>query len=132
VRVSATDGVPGGLDADDVARAATWCIEAGADHLDVSTGGLDPRQTIRTGPRYQVPHAVRVAEAVHPLGATVNAVGLIESADDADDLVATGGVDAVMVGRRFLRDPHFGLLAAAELGAGEELWPVQYRRAIPR
>ncbi|MDQ4137943.1 MAG: tRNA-dihydrouridine synthase, partial [Actinomycetota bacterium] len=62
-------------------------------------------------------------------GVSVNAVGMILSPDQAEDLLASGAADAVMVGREFLRDPHFGLRAAHELGAPSDAWPPQYARA---
>jgi 2,4-dienoyl-CoA reductase-like NADH-dependent reductase (Old Yellow Enzyme family) len=45
--------------------------------------------------------------------------------------VADGSADAVVMAREMLRNPHWPLLAAAELGADLDLWPPQYRRAIP-
>jgi len=39
-----------------------------------------------------------------------------------------------MIGREWLRDPHFGLRAAGELDApgAASLWPAQYARARRR
>jgi hypothetical protein len=33
--------------------------------------------------------------------------------------------------RELLRNPHWPLLASVELGAGTDLWPDQYLRAVP-
>jgi len=59
----------------------------------------------------------------------VNAVGLITTAGQANEIVASGAADAVMLGREFLRDPHFALRAAHELGVELDYWPGPYLRA---
>ena len=43
-------------------------------------------------------------------------------------MLADGAADAIFAGREWLRDPHFALRAAHELGA-EITWPPQYERA---
>ena len=127
LRVSATDWAPGGLDVDDVATVAGWAREAGVDLVDVSSGGLVAHQQITVGPGYQVPFAARVREVA---GVPTGAVGLLTTPAQAEDVLASGAADAVLVGREFLRDPHLGLRAERELGDDQpELWPVQYARA---
>jgi len=37
----------------------------------------------------------------------------------------------VMFGKAMMRDPHFALRAAYELGADTSMWPPQYLRARP-
>ena len=44
---------------------------------------------------------------------------------------ASGAADAVMFGKAMMRDPHFALRAAHELGADTSMWPPQYVRARP-
>ncbi|WP_456284820.1 NADH:flavin oxidoreductase/NADH oxidase [Microbacterium sp. JZ101] len=127
VRFSATDWAPGGLEVEVVATAATWAHEAGADLFDISTGGLVRHQRIEPGPGYQVPHAARIRELT---GLPTAAVGIITSGEQAEEVLAEGAADAVFAGREFLRDPHFALRAAAELGEpADALWPPQYLRA---
>lgn len=53
---------------------------------------------------------------------------MITQADQAEQVLASGSADAIFAGREWLRDPHFGLRAAHELGA-EVAWPPQYARA---
>jgi 2,4-dienoyl-CoA reductase-like NADH-dependent reductase (Old Yellow Enzyme family) len=60
---------------------------------------------------------------------TVSAVGLITTPEEAEDVVATGRADAVMLARELLRDPHFALRAAHVLGVELDYWPPQYLRA---
>jgi 2,4-dienoyl-CoA reductase-like NADH-dependent reductase (Old Yellow Enzyme family) len=126
VRLSGTDWVHGGWTIEETVTVSGWARDAGADFFDISSGGNVPA-AIPLGPRYQVP----LAEAVHAAGLPASAVGLIETAEQAEEIVATGRADAVMVARAALRDPHFPLAVAAELGA-DVVWPVQYERAKPR
>lgn len=128
VRFSATDWADGGWNPDDTITVARWAAELGADFFDVSSGGLVAHQQITTGPGYQVDLAARVRREA---GVPVNAVGMIDDADHAERVLADGSADAVMSGREWLRDPHFGLRAAVELGADIDYWPAQYLRARP-
>lgn len=126
VRVSATDWMPGGWTEQDTARAAGLAAAAGADLFDVSTGGMVPDAAIPVFPGYQVEHAARLRQNA---GVPTGAVGLILSSRAADEIVARGQADVVFVGREFLRDPHFALRAAAELGAHIDYHPRPYHRA---
>ncbi len=126
VRLSATDWVDGGWSPEDTARVAEWAREAGADFFDISSGGLVANVHYATGPGYQVHLAERVRELS---GVDVSAVGVITTAVQANELVASGRIEAVMIGREFLRDPHFPLRAARDLGVELDYWPEQYLRA---
>jgi 2,4-dienoyl-CoA reductase-like NADH-dependent reductase (Old Yellow Enzyme family) len=57
------------------------------------------------------------------------AVGLITSPELAEEIVANGRADAVLLARELLRDPYWPLHAARELGAEMDYWPAQYTRA---
>ena len=127
MRVSATDWVEGGWDVDSTIELARRAHALGVDLVDVSSAGNDPRQQVHVGPGYQVPFAARIrAEA----GVATAAVGLITEPRQAEEVVATGQADAVLLGREMLRDPHWSLRAAHELGA-DLAWPDQYLRARP-
>jgi len=128
VRMSATDYAEGGWDLAQTAIVAEQARDAGADLIDVSSGGNVPGVRIPLSPGYQVPFAEHVRREA---GVPVNAVGLITTARQADDIVREGRADAVMMGRALLRNPHLPLLAADELGAGDGLWPGPYLRARP-
>ncbi len=126
VRMSATDWVePEGWTPEQTHTVAGWARDAGADLFDISSGGLIPGVKIPSAPGYQVPLATAVREAT---GSPVAAVGRITEARQAEEIVASGAADAVLVGREFLRDPHFALRAAHELGATIDYWPPQYLR----
>ena len=126
VRLSATDWVEGGWSDDDTVRLATLLGKEGVDLVDTSSGG-NAHTRIPVGPGYQVPFARRVrTEAGVPSGA----VGVITDPKQAEDILAEGSADVVLLARELLRDPHWPLRAAHELGeTQDDLWPVQYRRA---
>jgi 2,4-dienoyl-CoA reductase-like NADH-dependent reductase (Old Yellow Enzyme family) len=126
VRFSGTDYATDGWTVAETAIVAGWATEAGADFFDISSGGNVTGVHIPLGPGYQVPLARYVKDTA---AVPVNAVGLITTAVQANDIVASGSADAVMLGREFLRDPHFALRAAHELGVHLDYWPGQYLRA---
>jgi 2,4-dienoyl-CoA reductase-like NADH-dependent reductase (Old Yellow Enzyme family) len=126
VRVSATDWLHGGLTVEEVTAVAKDLAGHGVDLVDVSTGGNAPA-TIAVGPGYQVP-AARAVRAGS--GLPVAAVGLIESPQQAEQVLVDGAADVVLLGRAALREPSWPLRAAHELGVPVERapWPAQYRR----
>jgi 2,4-dienoyl-CoA reductase-like NADH-dependent reductase (Old Yellow Enzyme family) len=125
VRISATDHADGGFTAEEATTVGEWATAHGADLIDVSSGGLVAHQQISVFPGYQVP----LAETVRQGGRIpVSAVGLITAAEQAERVLADGAADAIFAGREWLRDPHFGLRAAHDLGV-DVTWPPQYDRA---
>ena len=70
------------------------------------------RRTCRTRPGYLVPAAPRSGRRAPPRSAWS---GSSPSARQADQIVASGAADVVLVGRAALRDPQFGLRAAHQL-----------------
>ncbi len=130
VRFSATDWAEGGWDAAQTSTVATWAAARGADFFDISSGGLVAHQQIVPGPGYQVPLAAEVRAAT---GLPLSAVGVITSGPQAEEILASGAADVILAAREWLRDPHFALRAATELGdPAPGLWPDQYLRARPR
>jgi 2,4-dienoyl-CoA reductase-like NADH-dependent reductase (Old Yellow Enzyme family) len=124
VRFSATDYVEGGWDQEQTNKVAQWAHERGADLFDLSSGGLVTGVKIPSGPGYQVHFSQSAHQAT---GAPVSAVGQITDAKQAEEIVASGQVDVVMMARQLLRDPYFPLRAAHELGVAVS-WPSQYER----
>jgi 2,4-dienoyl-CoA reductase-like NADH-dependent reductase (Old Yellow Enzyme family) len=125
VRFSATDWVDGGWSLADTEIVAGWAAAHGADMFDISSGG-NVIARIPTGPGYQVPFAAAVRAAT---GTPVAAVGMIDNAFQAEQALVTGQADVVLAGRQMLRDPHFAIHAAHELGADSGLVPGAYERA---
>ena len=130
VRISGTDWLEDreSWDIDQSVRLARDLSDLGVDLIDVSSSGIHPDQRVPAGPNFQVPLAEAIREGSD---AAVGAVGGVTDPAQADALVRNGRADLVLVGRQFLRDPYFGLRAAAELEADAPAkWPVQYRRAV--
>src|SRR5215475_8198923 len=127
LRVSATDWVPGGWDADEAVELSRRVREHGVDLIDCSSGGLALNQQIRLGPGYQVPFAERIRREAH---IATGAVGLITTAQQADEIIRQDRADCVLLAREMLRDPYFPLHAAQQLG-GKLPWPPQYMRVAP-
>ena len=127
VRLSATEWVEGGWELDDTIRLARMLAERGdVDLIDVSSGANDPRQQIPIHPGYQIP----LAEAVRrESGLATGALGLIHSPEAAEEVIANGRADLVVMGRALMHDPYWPLHAAAVLKAQTVRWPVQYERS---
>jgi 2,4-dienoyl-CoA reductase-like NADH-dependent reductase (Old Yellow Enzyme family) len=114
MRVSGTDWVDGGWTPDETVVLARKLKELGSDYLDVSSGGLDPRQKIPLAPGYQVPFGEKVRKEV---GIKTMSVGLIADAHQAEDIIASGKADFVVMARGIMYDPRWAWHAAEELGA---------------
>ncbi|MEU8761389.1 NADH:flavin oxidoreductase/NADH oxidase [Streptomyces sp. NPDC048659] len=126
-RISATDWLDEhGWTADETVRFAALLRAHGVDLLDVSTGGNGGAPRIPVGPGYQVPFAARVKAET---GLPVAAVGLITESRQAEEIVAGGDADAVLLGRELLRDASWARRAARELDA-ETHAPAPYAWAI--
>ena len=125
-RLSATDWVDGGWDAEQTATVARWIAERGVDLVDVSSGG-NVVADIPLGPGYQVPLASQVRSDA---GVVTGAVGLITEPDQAEAILRDGHADVVLLARAALREPAWPQRAAAELGVPwrEAPYPPQYTR----
>ena len=128
VRISASDWADGGWDVEDSVRLSMLLKARGVDLIDCSSGGLAAHQQITIGPGYQVPFARRIREAA---GIPTAAVGLITDAGQAEQIVADGSADIVLLARELLRNPRWPLAAAHTLSA-TITWPPQYERARAR
>jgi 2,4-dienoyl-CoA reductase-like NADH-dependent reductase (Old Yellow Enzyme family) len=125
VRISATDWVESGWDLASSIELARGLARRGADLVDCSSGGLAPRARVPVAPGYQVPFAEAIRREA---GVATGAVGLITEPEQAEEIVAAGRADLVLLGRQLLREPYWPLRAARALGA-EGPWPEQYLRA---
>jgi 2,4-dienoyl-CoA reductase-like NADH-dependent reductase (Old Yellow Enzyme family) len=125
VRVPATDWASeGGWDLLQTIRFCSALREIGVDFIDVSSGGILDNEVLPTTPGFQVPFAAAIKAQSN---IATGAVGLITDAHQAEEVVASGQADAVLLGRELLRNPHWPLYAADELGASVP-WPYAYRR----
>jgi 2,4-dienoyl-CoA reductase-like NADH-dependent reductase (Old Yellow Enzyme family) len=127
VRISCTDWADGGWNIDESVQLAGLLREHGVDLIDCSSGGLVPHQKIPLRPGYQVGFAGRIRREAEIATA---AVGLITEPAQANEIVANGDADVVLLARAMLRDPYWALHAAASLDESIS-WPRQYLRAAP-
>lgn len=128
VRVSATDWMEGGWDVAQTLVFANALKARGVDWIDVSSGGISPKQQLVIGPSYQVPFAEQVKQAT---GVATMSVGLITEALQAEAILTDGKADLIAIGRAMVFDPRWPWHAAATLGA-QVVAPQQYWRAPPR
>lgn len=124
-RLSCTDWAEGGWDLPQSVELSRRLKEIGVDLIDCSSGGLVPYAQIPAGPGYQTPFAAEIRSRV---GIATGAVGLITQASQAEQIVATGQADVVILARELLRDPYWPLHAAKTLHV-DAPWPSQYLRA---
>ncbi|WP_210487744.1 NADPH dehydrogenase NamA [Rufibacter aurantiacus] len=125
VRISATDWVEDGWNENDSVELARILKDKGVDLIDTSTGGNVPKVRIPVGPGYQVQFSEKIRKEA---GIMTGAVGMITTPQEAENIVASGQADVVLLARQLLRDPYFPLRAAKQLGVDLE-WPPQYQRA---
>lgn len=125
VRISATDWKEGGWDIEESVRLTHLLKERGVDVMDVSTGGNIPHAKIPVGAGYQVPFAKEIKKST---GIITGAVGLIDDAHQAEELLSENACDLIFLGRKLLRDPYFGVNASIELKEENPIIPSQYLR----
>lgn len=125
VRISATDWAEGGWDINEAIKLSFLLKTHGVDLIDCSSGGLVPYAKIPLGPGYQVAFAERIKKET---GILTGAVGMITEAQQAENILAKGEADLVLIARESLRTPYFAFHAAQVLNDDIE-WPLQYLRA---
>ncbi len=107
-RVSATDGVDGGLDVADTVTFARELGEAGVDLIDISSGGVVTDRSIDTRVRRGYAfHAGLSREVRDGSGMPVATVGLIVDPHQAEAVLAAGDADVVALGREMLANPQW-------------------------
>lgn len=124
VRISATDWAAGGWTIEESVALAQILQEKGVEVIDVSTGGAVRHQKIITGPNYQVPFAAQIKKQT---SLVVGAVGEIKTGLQAEEILQQNKANLIMIGREFLRDPHFVMTASQALEV-EIPWASQYER----
>jgi 2,4-dienoyl-CoA reductase-like NADH-dependent reductase (Old Yellow Enzyme family) len=127
IRLSCTDWSDGGWDVEQTVELARTLRGRGVDLVDCSSGGNISGAVVPLSPGYQVPFAERVRRDA---AIATGAVGLITTPRQANDIVARGQADCVLLARELLRHPYWPLDAATALGR-EITWPAQYLRAAP-
>ncbi len=127
VRLSGTDWVEGGWTIEQTVELTGWLQSAGVDFVDMSSGGNVRDAPIPVEPNYQVPLASAVRREV---AIPVGAVGLITEPEQAEQIIAGGHADVVLLARAALRDPAWPHRAAHQLGLthGQIDYASQYVR----
>ena len=125
VRISASDWAVGGWTIADSVQLAMILKKKGVDLVDASSGGVSSTAKIPAGPGYQVKFAAAIKKET---GMLTGAVGIITTAQQAEEILQQQQADLIIMAREFLRDPYFPLHAAKELNEDID-WPVQYVRA---
>ncbi len=127
VRLSCTDWIAGGLTIEDTVAIARKLAATGmVDLIDCSSGGVSHEQKI---PSLYAGYQVPFAEAIrHQAGIATGAVGMITEPTHANEILANGRADVVLLARALLADPAWPIRAAKALGVKPEL-PAPYLRA---
>jgi len=124
-RISANDWVEGGLGPDDAVPYARELERIGFDYVCISSGAMVPEARIPVAPGYQVPFAEKVKKATM---IKIQTVGMIAEPEQAQDIVASGKADMVVMARAFLDNPRWVWHAAERFGV-ELDYPPQYARS---
>ncbi len=123
-RITGTDYLDGGLTPDDAVRFASELKQRDYDFVCVSSGNIVLGGRPASGVAFNVPNAARVRREA---GIVTRTAGLIAEPHQAEDIVATRGVDQIAIARAQIDDPRWGWHAAEKLGVKLEL-PPQMRR----
>jgi len=138
-RISATDWIaeektekgvlPAGWDIESSLVLSARLKQLGVDLVDVSTSGTSLRQNKlmmpALGPCFQAGFANQIRSVV---GVATGAVGMITTPQEAEQIVAQGKADVVLLARALLREPYWPLRAATELGV-DIAWQPQNSRS---
>jgi anthraniloyl-CoA monooxygenase len=122
VKISATDWVAGGLDADEAVGVARLLKQHDCDIVTVSTGQTVPDAKPAYGRLYQTPFSERIRLEA---GIATMTVGNIASFADVNSVLAAGRADLCVLARGHLYDPYWTHHAAREQG-WELPWPEPY------
>ncbi|HNN54605.1 MAG TPA: bifunctional salicylyl-CoA 5-hydroxylase/oxidoreductase, partial [Pseudomonadota bacterium] len=106
----------------DAVEVARMLKAAGADIIDVSSGGTAPEGRPQYGRLYQTPFAEEIRLGV---GIATMAVGNISSYSDVNSVIAAGRADLALLARAHLFDPYWTRHAAADQGY-QMKWPDPY------
>jgi 2,4-dienoyl-CoA reductase-like NADH-dependent reductase (Old Yellow Enzyme family) len=129
VRISCSDWVEGGWTMDESIELARKLKDAGADLIDCSSGfGSPDHRKYPFGPGWQVHFSEAIRREV---GIATAAVGLITEPSQANDIIAAGKADIVLLARQMLKDPYWPQHAAKALNHDlKSIVPAPYLRWI--
>lgn len=125
VRISGTEYAENGWDIKDSVALAKVLREHSVDLVDVSSGGNIHGAKISVFDSYQVPFSSQVRNEAK---VKTGAVGLITTAEQADEILQKGDADLIFVAREILRNPYIAIQGAFEMKQ-DCFFPHQYTRA---
>lgn len=125
VRISATEYAENGWDLEESVELSKILKSKNVDLIDVSSGGNIHGAKISVFDGYQVPYAEKIKKEA---GVSTGAVGLITSAEQAEEILQNNQADLIFVAREILRNPYLAISSTFET---EEncFFPKQYSRA---
>ena len=131
-RIGAIDFHPDSHTLEDSIALVARLRDHGLDLIDISFGMNTDQADVPWGERgFMIPAAARIrAEGGLPTAASWN----ISDPNYADEIIRTGQIDLLMIGRPMLANPHWPVLAALTLGreAPFDLLPNPYRHFLRR
>ncbi|OJX32580.1 MAG: oxidoreductase [Chryseobacterium sp. 36-9] len=127
VRISGTEYAENGWEITDSVELSKTLKDKNVDLIDVSSGGNINGVTIPLRPGYQVPLAEDVKKNAE---IQTGAVGLITSAEQAEQILQNGQGDLIFLAREILRNPYFAVQSSWE-SDDDCFYPHQYLRAKP-
>lgn len=114
VRLSTTDWDENGWSLSDSVKLSQTLGQMGVDLIDSSSGFVAPSATpYPVKPLWQVELAETIKREAN---IKTGAVGFINNPLDAQKIIDDGKADIILLGREFLRQPHWPMFAAKELG----------------
>ena len=125
VRISGTEYAEKGWDIEESVKLAEVLKNRNVDLMDVSSGGNIHGAKITLFDGYQVPLAAQIKKEI---GMKTGAVGLIKSAEHAEEILEKKEADLIFVAREILRNPYLAIQGSFE-GKGHCDFPHQYERA---
>lgn len=125
VRISGTEYTENGWSLEESVELAKILKDKKVDLIDVSSGGNIHGAKITLFDGYQVPLAAEIRKET---GMKTGAVGLIKTAETAEEILEKGEADLIFVAREILRNPYLAIQGSFN-GKGECDFPHQYDRA---
>ncbi|MEL6627346.1 MAG: NADH:flavin oxidoreductase/NADH oxidase [Bacteroidota bacterium] len=128
VRISAVDfsDDPRAWNLTDSVALAKTLKEVGVDLITTSGGGFVYPDKSNIYPGYQVSFSERVRREAQ---IATGAVGMITTAQQAEEILVDEKADLIVMAREFLRNPYFALQAQRELGVEVDA-PTPYKRGF--
>ncbi|MBP3398328.1 MAG: FAD-dependent oxidoreductase, partial [Erysipelotrichaceae bacterium] len=104
------DDIPNGLTIEDTIRFCKMAKEAGVDVLNISRGNKITKAMRLEVPSLDIPRGFNIENAAKirkETGMLTIGVGRVNDPDQAEEIIASGKTDMVVIGRAQIADPYF-------------------------